>query len=334
MAIITTVTLNPALDEAVSLAAFALGSTNRSALDALDPGGKGVNASRVIARMGRETIALGFVGGVTGNMLREKLDAEGLLHAFDEVEELTRLNVMIYERSSGRRTRLYLPGPHVPVERIAGLRTRLAQAPPGSYVVFGGSVPPGLPHEIYRDLVQWLSQRGVHCIVDTSGIPLALVLSAHPALIKPNVEEACEVLGRELKTDDEILEAANELRRRGALRVVISQGADGAIGTGPDGCWKAIPPKVQACSTVGSGDSMVAGIAIALSEGGELKEGLMLGTAAGAATATIAGTKLAGRGDVEALLAGVQISPLVQVVAAAHRQDVAVGLGLVLHDHG
>lgn len=314
MPMITTVTLNPALDEAVSLDQFALGSTNRSALDALDPGGKGVNASRVIARMGRETIALGFVGGVTGNMLREKLDAEGLLHAFDEVEELTRLNVMIYERTGGRRTRLYLPGPHVAVERIAALRTRLAQAPAGSYVVLGGSVPPGLPQEIYRDLVAWLGERGVHCIVDTSGAPLAYVLAARPALIKPNVEEAAEVLGRTLENDEEILEAAFELQRRGARRVVISQGAQGAIGVGPDGCLKAVPPVVQACSTVGSGDSMVAGLAIALSEGGDLKAGLMLGTAAGAATATITGTKLCRRSDVEALLPGVQVLALVEAV--------------------
>lgn len=308
MAIITTVTLNPALDEAVSLEVFALGSTNRSALDALDPGGKGVNASRVIARLGRETIALGFAGGVTGNMLREKLDAEGLLHAFDDLEELTRLNVMIYERAGGRRTRLYLPGPYVGVERIAALRTRLAQAPAGGYVILGGSVPPGLPHEIYRDLVGWLGERGVNCIVDTSGNPLAYVLAARPALIKPNVEEAAEVLGRALENDDQVAEAAYELQRRGAQRVVISQGAQGAIGVGPDGCWKAVPPAVQACSTVGSGDSMVAGLAIALSEGGDLKAGLMLGTAAGAATATIPGTKLCQRSDVESLIPGVQIT--------------------------
>lgn len=310
MPIIATVTLNPALDEAVSLERFNLGGTNRSALDALDPGGKGLNASRVIARMGRETIALGFTGGVTGIWLREKLDAEGLPHAFDEVAEATRLNVMIYERTDGRRTRLYLPGPHVSIERIGALKMRLEQAPPGGYVVFGGSLPPGLPPETYRDLVRWLAQRGVHSIVDTSGAALARVLEAMPALIKPNVEEASDVLGRALASDEEILTAAYELQVRGAQRVVISQGAAGAIGVGPDGSWKAIPPKIEPCSTVGSGDSMVAGLAIALNEGGDLKEGLMLGTATGAATAMIAGTKLCRRADVDRLLAGVQIHGL------------------------
>lgn len=319
MPIITTVTLNPALDEAVTLERFRPGATNRSELDALDPGGKGINASRVIARMGRETIALGFVGGVTGEMLRQKLDAEGLLHAFDEVDELTRLNVMIYERAGGRRTRLYLPGPHVSVDRIAALKTRLTQAPAGGCVVFGGSVPPGLPQEIYCELVRWLANRGVHSIVDTSGMALVRVLEAEPALIKPNVEEAAEAIGHALENDEAIVEAAYELQRRGARRVVISQGSDGAIGVGPDGCWKARPPKIDACSTVGSGDSMVAGLAIALSEGGDLKEGLVLGTATGCATAMVPGTKLCRRADVDRLLPSITIRslPHARISAAA-----------------
>lgn len=318
MAVITTVTLNPALDEAIALDRFALGATNRTALDALDPGGKGVNASRVIARLGKATIALGFAGGVTGTLLREKLDREGLLHAFDDVEDLTRLNVMIYERESGRRTRVYLPGPHVSIDRIAGLKTRLEQAPLGGYVIFGGSVPPGLPSCIYRELVSWLAQRGVHSIVDTSGDALAQALEAKPALIKPNVDEAQEILGRTLRTDDDVLDAARELQQRGAQRVVISQGASGAIGVGPDGYWKAVPPAVDACSTVGSGDSMVAGLAIALNEGGDLKEGLILGTATGAATAMIAGTKLCRRADVEQSLRGVRINRLDGVSSLTH----------------
>lgn len=315
MPVITTVTLNPALDEAVSVEQFSLGSTNRCALDALDPGGKGVNASRVIARMGRETMALGFVGGVTGNMLREKLDAEGLLHAFDDVEELTRLNVMMYEHAGGRRTRLYLPGPHVHLERIAALKIHLEQVPFGGYVVLGGSVPPGLPPEIYRDLVHFLALRDVQCIVDTSGIALARALEAFPALIKPNLEEASEVLGRPLRSDDEILAAAYDLQRRGAQRVVISRGADGAIGVGPGEAWKAVPPRIEARSTVGSGDSMVAGLAIALSEGGTLKEGLMLGTATGCATAMVPGTKLCRRSDVDLVLPGVQLQDLRETAA-------------------
>ncbi len=299
---VVTLTLNPAIDQALRIGQIVLGSTNRCLLDALDPGGKGINASRVIYRLGRPTLALGFVGGVTGAMLRSRLDAEGVPHDFDEVSELTRVNIMIYETAVGRRTRIYLPGARVEPAQLDGIWRRLDGLTAGSVVVLGGSLPPGLPPDTYQRMVLGLRERGIRAVVDTSGPALAAVLAAGPALIKPNVEEAAEVLGRVLVGDDDVLEAARELRQRGAERVVISQGADGAIGVGPDGSWKAIPPRVDARSTVGSGDSMVAGMAIALNEEKGLDEALRLGTAAGAATALTPGTQLCRPGDVARLL--------------------------------
>lgn len=307
---ITTVTLNPTIDEAVSIDQLVLGATNRCQLDALDPGGKGLNASRVIWRLGHPTVALGFVGGVTGEMVRARLDAEGVPHDFDDVDGLTRLNVMTYETASGRRTRIYLPGPWVDPARLDGVRRRLARIPAEGVVVLGGSVPPGISHLVYRELVSWLRDRGVRAVVDVSGAALEAVLAAGPALIKPNVEEAAEILGRVLDDDRAVLRAARELRARGPERVVISQGADGAIGVGPDGCWKAIPPRIVPRSTVGSGDSMVAGLAIALDQGLGLDEGLRLGTATGAATAITPGTRLGKREDVERFLPEVRVSRL------------------------
>lgn len=299
---IITLTLNPSVDEAVTIGEFTLGKANRCKLDALDPGGKGLNASRVIHRLGHATMALGFIGGVTGQMIREKLDGEGVAHAFDHVDELTRLNVMIYERSTGRRSRLYLPGAAVTPDKLLALRNRLDDVPAGGVVVLGGSIPPGLPSTIYRNFVTRLQERDVRCIVDTSGAALANVLSARPALIKPNVEEAAEVLGCDLVTDRDIAAAARELQHRGAQSVVISQGAAGAIGVCGSDAWKAVAPQVEARSTVGSGDSMVAGLAIAMNEGRPFAEGLLLGTAAGAATAATPGTKLCSAAEVEALL--------------------------------
>ncbi|MBV8491609.1 MAG: 1-phosphofructokinase [Candidatus Eremiobacteraeota bacterium] len=324
---ILTVTLNAAVDEAVAVDEFVHGGANRCTLDALDAGGKGLNTSRVIKRLGRTTIALGFVGGVTGAMVRARLDEEGVLHAFDDVPGLTRLNVMIYERSSGRRSRLYLPGATVTPDRIDNLKTRLAQAPAGGVVVLGGSLPPGLLDETYRELVGWLAQRNVRSIVDTSGKALAAVLSAAPLLIKPNVEEAEELLGRRIYNDDDAFAAAERLRALGAINVVVSQGADGAVGVGPCGRWKAIAPHVTACSTVGSGDSMVAGLAVAFDEGGTLAEGLRLGTAAGAATATIPGTHLCRPEDVETLLPHVVVrdyTPLEKPFGASPRSTARV----------
>lgn len=301
MTTIVTLTLNPAIDQAISLDVLVLGGLNRCAVDAIDPGGKGVNASRMIARLGRRTLALGFAGGVTGAMLRTRLDAERVPYAFDDVADLTRINVMVYERGPQRRTRLYLPGARVDASALALIEARLAEIPMGSIVVMGGSIPPGLEAGVYRRLVALLDRRGVRAFVDASGEALRAVLPARPELIKPNVEEASELLGRALVTDDDVLHAARELRTRGPRRVVISQGADGAIGADDTGAWKVRSPAVVALSTVGSGDSMMAGLAIAFAEGGMLADGLRLGAAAGAATAMVPGTRLGSREQIDRL---------------------------------
>lgn len=289
---ISSVTLNPAIDFALSIDAFVVGGTNRCRLDAIDAGGKGINASRVIHRLGRPTMAYGFIGGETGSLLRRCLDAEGVPHDFHVLDEMTRIDIMVYVAASGQRSRLLLPGARVEYRDLAHLKAQLAAIGPHTTVVLGGSLPPGLQPGVYAELVDEFNLRGARTILDTSGAALELALKAHPTLIKPNVEEAACVLGRSLKGDADVLQAALELQRRGACSVVISQGAEGAIGIGPDGVFKAVPPQIEAKSTVGSGDSMVAGLAIALDEGLGLRSGLSLGTAAGAATAATAGTHL------------------------------------------
>lgn len=307
---ITTVTLNPAVDEAIAIEEIALGEINRCDLDAVDPGGKGLNASRVIARLGRRTLALGFVAGVTGALIRARLDAEGVPHAFDDVPGLTRINVMVLERRVSRRTRLYLPGPRVGAADLARVRERLAALTEGETVVIGGTVPPGLEPSVYGDLVGWLRERGVRTVVDASGAALESALAAGPELIKPNVEEAVALIGRPLAGDDDVLEAARSLRALGAARVVISQGPHGAIGVDAEGAWKVRAPAVLVRTTVGAGDSMVAGLAIAVDEGMGLAEGLRLGTAAGTATCAVPGTQLGSRAEVERLLAEITVEPI------------------------
>lgn len=308
--LITTVTLNPAVDEAIAIDEVTLGGLNRCGLDAVDPGGKGLNASRVIARLGRSTLALGFVAGVTGALIRARLDREGVPHAFDEVDGLTRINVMLLERKIARRTRLYLPGPLITPADLERLKARLSGCAAGGIVVLAGSIPPGLPASVYGDLVGWLHARGVRAIVDAEGAALEHALTARPELIKPNVEEAVQLLGRPITDDRDALAAAAAFRALGAERVVISQGPRGAIALDAEGAWKAYPPAVLVRSTIGPGDSMVAGLAIALDEGLGLAEGLRLGTAAGAATSMVPGTQLCDPRDVTRLLPLVRVEPL------------------------
>lgn len=307
---IATITLNPAIDEAISTETLTLGAQNRVALDSLDPGGKGLNASRVIARLGRATVAYGFVAGVTGALLRRGLDDEGVPHDFDDIDGLTRVNVMAFERANGRRTRIYLPGARVEPADLERLCAKLAAIPDGAVAVIGGSVPPGLPATTYRDLVAHLAARRIRTVVDSSGDAFAAVLDAKPDLVKPNTEEVAELLGRAPSGERELVAAAHEVRARGAGAVVVSMGAEGAIGVDESGAYRAVAPRVAACSTVGSGDSMVAGLAIALAEGSGLVEGLRLGTAAGAATAIRTGTQLCRAEDVERLARAVRVHPI------------------------
>ena len=161
-----------------------------------------------------------------------------------------------------------------------------------------------------------LQARGIRSIVDTSGTALRAVLAAKPLLVKPDVEEAEALLGRRLLDDAAALAAAQDIRRLGPEYVVISQGAAGSIGAGPDGAWKVVPPRIDACSTVGSGDSMVAGLAIALNEGSGFIEGLRLGTACGTATAMVLGTQLCDPRQVLRLLPDVVVHTLVSAQTA------------------
>lgn len=307
---IATLTLNPALDEAVETGTLHLGATNRCSLDALEPGGKGINASRVIHRLGRATCAFGFVGGVTGQIVRARIESEGVPTAFEEVDEPTRINVIVLEREGARRTQLHLPGARVEPARAGGLAAHIADRSDVTTVVLAGSLPPGLEPDTYGDLIAPLRARGFAVILDTSGPALAHALGARPTLIKPDVEEAEALLGRPLPDDAAVLAGALEIRARGPEYVVISQGKDGAIAVGPDGAWKARAPAVTAHATVGCGDSMVAGIAVALSERRPFSDALLLGTACGAATAAVPGTKLCSAADVERIRAAVEVHPI------------------------
>jgi 1-phosphofructokinase len=317
--VISTITLNPAIDFALSVDRFVVGGTNRCKLDAVDAGGKGINASRVVHRLGRSTMAYGFAGGETGNLLRRFLDNERVPYDFEEVDDMTRMDIMVFVAASGRRSKLLLPGARAELANFANLKVKLARIGAKETVVLGGSLPPGLPAGVYAELVEEFNARGVQTILDTSGDALAIALAAQPTLIKPNAEEAGEVLGTALTTDADVLKGALELQRRGARTVVISQGARGAIGVGPDGAFQVIPPAIEARSTVGSGDSMVAGLAIALDEGLGLHAGLRVGTAAGAATASIPGTHLCNAAQVAELeqLVTITKKPAVSIRATA-----------------
>ncbi|HVC35101.1 MAG TPA: 1-phosphofructokinase [Chloroflexota bacterium] len=308
---IVTLTLNPAVDKTIRMPQIATGEVNRVQESLLDPGGKGINVTRLADRLGWPSIAFGFLGGEIGEIVERSLQKEGVQSHFVQVPGQTRLNVTIFDESTGRGTSFYDRGPEVSIERINHLT---AQVRPWLLVkpvlVLAGSLPLGAPDDVYADYIALAHSAGAKTMLDTTGEPLRLGVRSHPYLVKPNVAEAEQLVGRPLTDLSSVVGAAQEIHAMGAAVVVISMGAQGAICLQDDTVWHAIPPRIVRRSTVGSGDSMVAGLAISIARGEDISTGLRLGTAAGAATAMVPGTALGDAADIARLMPQVRVTRL------------------------
>jgi 1-phosphofructokinase family hexose kinase len=308
---IITVTPNPAVDQTLLVSQLTLDDVNHYRESHLDPAGKGINVSRVVHRLGWPTIAFGFLSGEIGLIAQEALDAEGMQHHFVQVPGQTRLNVTIVDEKGGTSTSLYGPGPPVTptqLESLNGLLEFWLQA--GRILVLAGSLPPNTPPDLYAAYVRLASSKGVKTLLDSDGESLRLGVEAAPYLIKPNLAEAERLLARKLPTVADVVDGARELLSRGITVVVISMAAAGVICAEADRVWQAVPPTVERRSTVGSGDSFVAGLAVALARGETIVEGLRLGSAAGAATAMTPGTALGTAEEIAALMPRVRVEVL------------------------
>ncbi len=308
---IVTLTLNPAVDKTITVPNLAVGQVHRVHQSDLDPAGKGINVSRMVDRLGWPTIAFGFLAGEMGLIVAKALEGEGVQSHFVRVSGQTRLNVTIFDQTTGRGTSFYEEGPRVDGEALRRLEEEVRPWLLACQVlVLAGSVPPGAPSDIYAHYIRLARSAGVKPILDTDREPLRLGVQAGPYLIKPNRAEAERLLGRPLPDLPSVVQAARELVAAGVEVVVISMGAEGAICARDDRVWHAIPPRVQRRSTVGSGDSMVAGLAVSIARGQDIVEGLRLGTAAGAATAMVPGTALGRNEDIATILPQVRIETL------------------------
>jgi 1-phosphofructokinase family hexose kinase len=305
---IITLTLNPAVDQTVWVPHLEVAAVNRARQAHLDPAGKGVNVSRMAHRLGWPTIAFGFLAGEVGEIVRQALAAEGVAQQFIPIAGQTRINVTVVDDSSHAATSIFCPGPAVEPDHLQQLDAVLQfwlQA--GRVLVLAGSLPPGIPEDAYARYIRLAHAQGIRTILDASGEHLRLGVEARPYAIKPNVAEAEELLGRRLPDLEAVVAGARELAARGIAVVVISMGAQGAICVEGGRVWRATPPEVERQSTVGSGDSFVAGLAVALARGEGVEAGLRLGTAAGAATAATPGTELGSAEAVQALLPQVRV---------------------------
>lgn len=281
---IYTVTFNPALDYVMHLSSLLPGETNRAEGEALQVGGKGINVSIVLARLGMENTALGFLAGDTGELLRTRLKRLGVTTDFVFLPAgYTRINVKLKGQVE---TELNGRGPDIPQSAVEELWEKLDRLKEGDTLILSGSIPSSLSPHTYADILKRLGGKGIRFVVDAAGDLLAHSLPCHPFLVKPNHRELGELTGRELSPDDlpALTEAAQELRRQGAENVMVSLGKHGAILAAQNGkVYVQKAPVGQLKNSVGAGDSMVAGFLTAWDKGYE--EALRLAVAAGSATA-------------------------------------------------
>lgn len=301
---ILTVTLNPSVDRLIYVKQLVPHDTNRILRIEEDVGGKGVNVARVLRRLGVPVVATGFLGGRTGRYVQHELsDIDGVQCEFVWVRGETRTNLAVQEEDGSPPTALNERGPEISPEELEALLKAVDMLSEGmAFVALGGSLPPGVPADIYATLGEIASRRGARVVLDADGEPLMQGLRASPYLIKPNENEAERLLGRAIDTLDDAARAAQELHNRGVPMVIVSIGEKGAALACAEGCWVAVPPEVRAISTIGSGDSMIAGVLSVLARDGTAEEAIRWGTAAGAATAMTDGSDIGTAEQIRELL--------------------------------
>lgn len=282
---IATVTLNPSLDLFAVPERFETGRINRCAGCSYRPGGKGVNVSLLLSSLGADTAALGFAAGFTGREITRLLAEAGCRTDLLPLSGgCSRINVKIRD-GNGTETDLNGTGPEIPREAFSQLEERLASLKAGDALVLAGSVPPSLGSDAYARLLSRAGQ-GVLTVVDAAGDALLRALPLRPFLIKPNLEELEELSGRKISGTGDALECARALRKKGARNVAVSLGEKGALLLWEDGRKLFCPaPRGRAVSTVGAGDSLVAGFLYGWSLEKTPEAALSWGVAAGSATA-------------------------------------------------
>lgn len=308
---IYTVTLNPALDKTATVENLRLDSVNRISELRVDPGGKGINVSKVVRELGAKTVAIALLGGHTGTMLRNMLAELGIECKVLEVEGETRTNLKIKDPALKTNTDINEPGPEVTDEQLRGMLDGLVgEVGSGDIVVLSGSLPRGAATDTYKVWVAALKKTGAKVYLDADGDKLVRGIEAKPDLIKPNEIELGAMMGRTLDADEKIVEAARELIDGGLDRVMVSMGGAGALYVARDVTIKANPVKVPVGSTVGAGDSVVAALAYAQDKGLGLEDTMRLAMATGAANVMQSGTQAAPRELVDSLIDKVVVTRL------------------------
>lgn len=296
---IYTVTLNPSLDYFVTADSLEPGKTNRTSMERMMPGGKGINVSIVLKNLGIENTALGFAAGFTGREIARLLEEEGIWTELIMLPDgYSRINVKIQNMEG---TEINGIGPAISSNAMEALRARIAGLTDGDCLVLAGSIPKGVSTDIYRELIQLTAHKEVSVVVDATGEVLRQILPLRPFLIKPNHHELGELFGVELKERAEVIPYARKLQEKGARNVLVSLAGKGAVLVTEDGqVLETDAPKGRYVNGVGAGDSVVAGFLAGWQQQKNYRHAFRLAVCAGSASAY--SENLAGKKEIEALM--------------------------------
>lgn len=296
---IFTVTFNPSLDYIVRVDEMRLGTINRTNYEQILPGGKGINVSIVLGNLGHPSRALGFSAGVTGAALEKLLADTGVDADLVHVKAgFTRINAKI---KAVEETDLNGQGPRIAPEDVDALFSKLDVLGQDDTLVISGSVPNTLPSDMYEQVMERLTGRGVRIVVDAERDLLTRVLPYRPFLVKPNNHELGDIFGVTLKTRDEVVPYALRMQEMGAQNVLVSMAGEGGVLVAADGqVYQSPAAKGTVVNSVGAGDSCVAGFLAGLMETGSYQTAFQMGLAAGSASAF--SDHLATRPEVEDLM--------------------------------
>ncbi len=295
------VSLNPCIDKTARIPRFDLNAPNRIETERADVGGKGVNVARVIRALGGKGMLIGFdydQRPVAAAMEKEQVPCD-----LAPVPGELRVNIKLRETETGRTIEISERGAAASLAALKAVKERLLSLmKPGDWVSLSGSLPPGAPADTYADFCRAVREKGGFAAADCDGPALTAALEARPTLIKPNAQEFQAFTGIDPRNEEDTLRACEALLEKGISMICLSRGGDGAMLVNAQGAWVCPAAKVEVRGTQGAGDSLLAGLMLALSRGMEPGEALRFATAAAGASVMRPGTLLCRKEDAEGLL--------------------------------
>ncbi|QAS53776.1 1-phosphofructokinase [Halobacillus litoralis] len=302
---IYTCTLNPSIDYIMNVEEFEAGGLNRSNQTFYYPGGKGINVSRVMARLEVTTEALGYIGGFTGAFIKESLEKESVSHGFIDTSQNTRVNVKL---KSDEETEINGPGPEISAKLQEELLMKIRTFTEKDTLVLAGSVPSSLPNDFYVTMTEICAKNKIKVVADTSGKALEQLIGHPLYLLKPNHHELGELFGVTVDSKEKAAEYGQKLIDKNVEHVIVSMGGEGAVYINKDQKLFANVPQGKVRNSVGAGDSVVAGFLSAMAKEETTEGAFRYGVASGSATAFQ--DDLCQQEDVQALLEQISISEI------------------------